>query len=99
MKRRAAVKGLAALLAAGAAGCTRRDEATRRGSADSLRPPETDHLRRHMDDAARTLDPLLNTDVYTQLVIDDLFEGSHGWMRPATCSPPSPVAGRRAPTA
>jgi len=73
MKRRTAVRGLAALLAAGAVGCAREEKTGARQRATT--PPEPGHLRRHMDDAARTLDPSLNTDVYTQLVIDDLFEG------------------------
>lgn len=70
MKRRTAVRGLAALLAAGAAGCS--SNAPERGDAQ---PVASGRLRRQIEDAASTLDPALNTEIPAQRVIDDLFEG------------------------
>lgn len=76
MKRRTVMRGLAALLAAGASGCERRAgveaSAADRGDGGT---PEPRHLRRHIDDAPRTLDPSLNTDIPTLRILDDLFEG------------------------
>lgn len=73
MKRRTAVQGLAALLAAGAAGCTRAPRPT--PAAEDAAPASASHLRRHIEDYPGTFDPALNTDIPALRVLDDLFEG------------------------
>lgn len=73
MRRRTALRGLAALLAAGATGCSR-DAATARSDEDAA-PAGSGHLRRQIDDFPRTLDPSLSTEIPAQRVLDDLFEG------------------------
>ncbi len=72
LKRRSVVGGLAALAAAGLEACSRSPGGASEGTA---RRADSRHLLRHVEDSPRTLDPALNTDVPTQNVIDDLFEG------------------------
>ncbi|MEP7312742.1 MAG: peptide ABC transporter substrate-binding protein [Pseudomonadota bacterium] len=69
----------ALLLALTLAACARHDEGPA-VQADRARDLATQaiagqHLRRQIDDTARTLDPSLCTDIIGQRVIDDLFEG------------------------
>jgi oligopeptide transport system substrate-binding protein len=75
MKRRSALGGLAALLAAGAGGCARERNSVAGGATSTAGAPEPGHLRRQMEGAPRTLDPSLNTDIPTLRALDDLFEG------------------------
>jgi len=75
MKRRTAVRGLAALLATGVAGCTREPDPSALGEEAGAAPAGSVHLRRQIEDYPSTLDPALNTDIPALRVLDDLFEG------------------------
>jgi oligopeptide transport system substrate-binding protein len=75
LKRRTVVGGLGALLASGLAACGRKRGAGAGSAETGGAGGSARHLRRHMEDSPRTLDPSLNSDIPTANVIDDLFEG------------------------
>jgi oligopeptide transport system substrate-binding protein len=69
------IRGVALLLCLSVlAGCGAPAAPARDGAAH-VAAPEAQHLRRQIDAFPRTLDPSLSTDVSTQRILDDLFEG------------------------
>lgn len=76
MIRRLALVAALVCSAAGLAGCGGPHQpASGTVGPDAAERAASRHLRRHVDQAPRTLDPSLNTEVPAQRILDDLFEG------------------------